>query len=189
MTAEAKSPTDGPSSGPSDFSLPETALSRAFDRIIIFFGEISSWLWTVLMLLIVYQVVQRYVFSIGSIKLEEVQWHLYAIGFLLGLAFTEVRQRHVRIDVFAEHLSRPTRLWIELGGILFLLLPFALFMIWYAIPFVVTSWELNEISAAPDGLPYRWALKSFIVTAFVLVLMAGISRLSRVIAALRAPGK
>lgn len=186
MTAEAKPPTDGPHSGPSDFSLPETAVSRACDRVIVFFGEASSWLWTILMLLIVYQVVLRYVFSIGSIKLEEVQWHLYAVGFLLGLAFTEVRQRHVRIDVLAEHFSRRTRLWIELGGIVFLLLPIALFMIWYAIPFVARAWELNEISAAPDGLPYRWALKSFIVTAFMLLALAGVSRLTRVWAALRA---
>jgi len=186
MTAEAEPPMDGPPSGPSDFSLPETAISRAFDRVIVAIGEASSWLWTVLMLLIVYQVVLRYVFSIGSIKLEEVQWHLYAIGFLLGLAFTEIRQRHVRIDVLAEHFPRRTRLWIELGGLLFLLLPVAVFMIWYAVPFVARAWELKEISAAPDGLPYRWALKSFIVTAFILLALAGLSRLTRVWAALRA---
>lgn len=185
MTAESQTPMDGPQSGPSDFSLPETTISRAFDRVIVAVGEWSSWLWTILMLLIVYQVVQRYVFSVGSIKLEEIQWHLYAVGFLLGLAFTEVRQRHVRIDVLAEHFPRRTRLWIELGGLLFLLLPIAVFMVWYAIPFVARSWELNEISAAPDGLPYRWALKSFIVTAFSLLALAGASRLTRVWAALR----
>ena len=180
---------DGPSSGPSDFSLPETTISRAFDRVIVAVGEWSSWLWTILMLLIVYQVVQRYVFSVGSIKLEEVQWHLYAVGFLLGLAFTEVRQRHVRVDVLAEHFSRRTRLWIELGGLLFFLLPLAVFMTWNAVPFVMSSWELGEISAAPDGLPYRWALKSFIVTAFSLLALAGASRLTRVWAALRESGR
>lgn len=172
---------------PSALDLPETALSRAIDRIIAWFGEAASWLWTALMLLIVYQVVQRYVFSKGSIRMEEMQWHLFAVGFMLGLAFTEIRQRHVRIDVLSEHWPRRRRLWVEFGGIVFLLLPFAAFMVWFAVPFVAVSWRLNEVSAAPDGLPYRYLLKSFIVTAFVLLGLAGVSRLSRVWAALRSP--
>jgi TRAP-type mannitol/chloroaromatic compound transport system permease small subunit len=177
--------TDSSSAGPSVLALPETLFSRIADRIIAFFGEVSSWLWTILMLLIVWQVVRRYVFSKGSIMMEEMQWHLYAVGFMLGLAFTEIRERHVRIDVLAEHWPRRRRLWVEAAGIVLLLLPFAGFIAWFAVPFVVTSWQLNEVSAAPDGLPFRWVLKSFIVTAFALLFLAGLSRLSRVWAALR----
>lgn len=174
-----------PESGPSGLHLPTTALSKAFDRIIGFFGEIASWLWTVLMLLIVFQVVQRYAFGKGSIMIEELQWHLYAVGFLLGLAVTEIRERHVRIDVVADMFPQRLRLWIELFGIACLLLTFVGFMLWFAVPFVVSSYQLHEVSAAPDGLPYRWVLKSFIVTALMLLGLAGLSRLSRVIAAIR----
>jgi TRAP-type mannitol/chloroaromatic compound transport system permease small subunit len=184
MTATTTA-TDGPRAGPSGLHLPETKLSRALDRVITFFGEISSWLWTILMLLIVYQVVRRYAFSKGSIMMEEMQWHLYAVGFMLGLAFTEIRERHVRVDVMAEHWPMRRRLWVEGLGIVLLLLPFAGFMVAFAVPFVLTSYQLNEVSAAPDGLPFRWILKSFIVTAFTLLFLAGLSRLSRVWAALR----
>ena len=41
---------------------------------------------------------------------------------MLGIAFTEMRERNVRIDVLAERLSQRTRLWIELGGIVVMLL-------------------------------------------------------------------
>lgn len=184
MTASPPT-TDGPHAGPSGIALPETAFSRVADRVITFFGEISSWLWTILMLLIVWQVIRRYAFSKGSIMMEEMQWHLYAVGFMLGLAFTEIRERHVRIDVMAEHWPQRRRLWVETAGILFLLLPFAGFIVAFAVPFVMTSFQLHEVSAAPDGLPYRWVLKSFIVTAFALLFLAGLSRLSRVVAALR----
>lgn len=173
-----------PTAGPSGLQLPTTAISRKLDRIIEFFGEISGWLWTVLMLVIVIQVVLRYAFNIGSIALEEAQWHLYAVGFLLGLAATEVRERHVRIDVLAERFSQRARLLIELVGISFLL-AFVMFIVWFAVPFVADSFRVNEVSASPGGLPYRWGLKSFIITAFVLLGLAAISRLSRVIAALR----
>ncbi|MGL4239145.1 MAG: TRAP transporter small permease subunit [Aestuariivirga sp.] len=155
--------------------------------MITWFGEAASWLWTALMLLIVAQVVLRYVFSIGSIKMEEMQWHLFAIGFMLGLAFTEIAERHVRIDVAAEHWPQRRRLWVELFGILIFLLPMCAIILWFAIPFVMTSWQLSEVSAAPDGLPFRWALKSFIITSFVLLGLAGLSRLSRVWLALQAP--
>jgi TRAP-type mannitol/chloroaromatic compound transport system permease small subunit len=103
-------PVDGPSAGPSGIPLPHTRTSRFFDAIICGIGEASSWIWTALMLLIVYQVVQRYAFGLGSIKMEEMQWHLYGIGFMLAIPFAEIRERHVRIDVLAEHwLSRYSR--------------------------------------------------------------------------------
>ncbi len=177
--------TEIPETGPSGIHLPRTRLSTALDRIIDFFGEVASWLWTVLMLVIVFQVVQRYAFGKGSIMIEELQWHLYAVGFLLGLAVTEIRERHVRIDVVADMFPQRLRLWIELFGIACLLLTFVGFMLWFAVPFVVSSYQLHEVSAAPDGLPYRWVLKSFIVTALMLLGLAGLSRLSRVIAAIR----
>ncbi len=174
----------GPVAGPSGIALPTTAFSRGADRVIGWFGEIASVLWTVLVAVIVVQVIARYAFGKGSIMMEELQWHLYAIGFMLGIAFTEVRERNVRIDVLAERFSQRTRLWIEAGGILTMLLTFCAFVIWFALPYFWDSFRLNETSASPGGLPYRWFLKSFIVTAFVLLALAGLSRLSRVWAAL-----
>jgi len=177
--------TDDPTNpGASGIALPTTALSRGIDRLIGWVGELASALWTVLVLVILVQVIARYAFGKGSIMMEELQWHLYAIGFMLGLSFTEIRERNVRIDVLAERFQPRTRLWIELLGTVLLFLPFTLIVIWYAMPFVATSWNLNEVSAAPGGLPYRWFIKSFIVTAFVLLALAGLGRLSRVWTAL-----
>lgn len=177
--------SDGPQAGPSGLPLPETRLSRVFDGIVRRIGEWSSWIWTILMLLIVIQVVQRYVIGLGSIQMEETQWHLYAVGFMLGLGLTEMRERHVRIDVLAEQFPLRARLWIELIGIVVFLLPFCIFVIWWSIPYVVESWTASEVSAAPGGLPYRFLLKGIITIAFILLAMTAVSRLSRVWAAIR----
>jgi TRAP-type mannitol/chloroaromatic compound transport system permease small subunit len=176
---------DGPHLGPSSLHLPETRISRVLDRIVAFIGESSSWIWTVLMLLIIYQVVQRYVFGLGSIKMEEMQWHLYAAGFMLAIPLAELRQRHIRIDVVAEHWPLRRRLWVELIGLLVFLLPFAFFAFWWSAPYAIQSWLIHEISSAPDGLAYRYILKAFITATFLLLMMVAVSRLSRVIAALR----
>jgi len=95
-----------------------------------------------------------------------------------------MRERNVRIDVLAESWRPRTRLWIELFGITCLLLPFSGVIVFYAVPFFLVSLQLNEVSASAGGLPYRWFLKSFIVTAFVLLALAGVSRLTRVWVAL-----
>jgi TRAP-type mannitol/chloroaromatic compound transport system permease small subunit len=175
----------GLESGPSGLPLPETRISRVLDSVVAFIGDASSWIWTVLMLLIVYQVVQRYVFGLGSIKMEEMQWHLYAAGFMLAIPLAELRQRHIRIDVLAEHWPLRRRLWIEMFGLLVFLLPFTFFAFWWSAPYAIQSWRIHEISSAPDGLAYRYILKAFITATFLLLAMVAVSRLSRVIAALR----
>jgi TRAP-type mannitol/chloroaromatic compound transport system permease small subunit len=91
----------------------------------------------------------------------------------------------VRIDVLAEHWPLRRRLWIEAFGLVFFLLPFSLFVFWNAIPYAKQAYVMNEISSAPDGLPYRFVIKAFLAATFMLLAMAAISRLSRVVAALR----
>lgn len=160
--------------------LPHTPLSHGFDRFINAVASIAHWSWVLLMGVILLNVILRYAFGEGHIELEEMQWHLYAIGWLVGLSFCYVADDHVRVDLLHERLGLRTRAVIELLGILFLLLPFALTVLWYALPFVQYSFETREISMAPGGLPYRWAIKAVLLLGFALLLIAMLSRLSRV---------
>lgn len=169
---------------PADPSLPRTWASDILDGFVRFIGQVASWIWIVLVLVILYNVVQRYAFGVGSIWLEELQWHLYAIGFIIGLSYAVVSDRHVRVDVVAERLRPKTRAVIEVLGILLLFLPFTIAILYAAIPFVETSYRLNERSSAPGGLPYRWIIKSFILWGFGLLIIAAFSRLLRCMALL-----
>ena len=162
--------------------LPETRLSRALDALIDGIGRAVSWLWVVLIAIIMVNVVMRYVFGLGLIVFEELQWHIYAVGFMIGLSFGVVGDRHVRVDVLADRFAPRSRAWIELFGLLLFLIPFATLIAWDAIPFVTRSWAVGEVSVAPGGLPGRWALKAFIVIALALLALAALSRLSRVAA-------
>jgi len=166
--------------GKTAIPLPETTLSRALDAVVNFFGRAVSWLWVVLIGISLVNVILRYVFNEGLILFEELQWHVYAIGFMIGLSFAVVGDRHVRIDVFAEHLSTRGRAWIELFGLLIFLLPVSTLIAIEAVPFVQRAWDMNEVSIAPGGLSHRWALKSVIVVAFALIALAALARLSRV---------
>lgn len=160
--------------------LPETAISRRIDPWLDRIGRWMSWVWLVLLAIIVFNVVLRYAFGEGRIEFEEIQWHLYSAGFLLGLSYAFQHDSHIRVDVIHERLSPAVQAWIELYGILLLLLPFVLLVLIFAVPFVWTSYQLAEVSQAPGGLPFRWLIKAAMPIGFALLLLAALSRLSRV---------
>ncbi len=139
-----------------------------------------SWAWLALILVIVVAVVLRYAFGIGLIELEELQWHLYAFGFLMGLVACTTRDRHVRVDVLRERMSPRTRNWVDLYGILLLQLPFLVLVLWGALPFVADSFAVGERSASAGGLPFRWILKSVLPLSFALLCLATLSQLVHV---------
>jgi TRAP-type mannitol/chloroaromatic compound transport system permease small subunit len=161
-------------------SLPSTSLSRLLDPILTWVGRSISWIWLLLLLTIVFNVVLRYVFGEGRIELEEIQWHLYSTGFLLGIGYTFQIDGHIRVDVVHERLSPRTQAWLELYGILLCVLPFVALVLIYSVPFVATSFELGEVSVSPGGLPYRWVIKSMLTIGFALLLLAALSRLTQV---------
>lgn len=163
-------------------SFPQTTISRAIDAFVTGLAAVFNWIWLLLILLIVINVMLRYLLGTNFVAMEELQWHLYAVGFLLGLGYAVDLDAHVRVDVAAEHWSPRRRAWIELVGILVFMGPFIWIVLGSAIPFVQRAFLLNEVSAAPGGLPYRWVIKLFIIVAFVYLGLAVLSRLLRVCA-------
>lgn len=165
--------------GGASFTLPRNRFSNAVDRVVALAGNAASWLWPLLVAVVVLQVVLRYGFGRGSAMLEELQWHIYAVGFMIGLSYCANVDRHVRVDVIAERWPVRRRAWIELVGLATFMLPFVLVILVEGIPYAKSAWDFNEVSASPGGLPYRWVPKSFISIAAALLALSAISRLTR----------
>ena len=159
--------------------LPETSVSRVLDRIVKGVGDVVSWLWVLLVAVIVTNVTARYVFGQGYIAFEEIQWHIYAVGWLIGLSYCIQNDSHIRIDILHERFSLRTKAWIDFLGILIFLVPYTAVVLIYAPPFIQYSIETAEISDAPGGLPFRWVIKSMMLVGYVFILLAAISRLTR----------
>jgi len=160
--------------------LPHTRVSRWLEPLLIRVGHWISWLWVILLAVIVLNVTLRYLFGEGRIEFEEIQWHLYATGFLLGMSYAYQADAHIRVDVLHERFSPTTQAWIELYGIVLLLLPFLALVLIFSVPFVWQSFKLSEVSQAPGGLPLRWLIKAMLPLGFLLLLLAALSRLTRV---------
>jgi TRAP-type mannitol/chloroaromatic compound transport system permease small subunit len=161
-------------------ALPETRVTRALDGCVRRVGDALSWIWILLLGIVVLNVLLRYVFGEGRIEFEEIQWHLYSVGFLAGLSYGVVSDDHVRVDFIRRKLSARTQAWVELYGILLLLLPFVALVVIYSVPLIEYSFSLGEVSAAPGGLPFRWLIKSALFAGFTLLGLAAVSRALRV---------
>ena len=159
-----------------DLDARASRIEAALDRITAAF----SWVWLALISVIVVAVLLRYAFGIGLIELEELQWHLYAFGFLMGLVACTTQDRHVRVDVLRERMPKRLRNWVDLYGILLLQLPFLVLVLWSALPFVADSFAVGERSASAGGLPLRWLLKSVLPLSFTLLFVATLSQLVHV---------
>lgn len=152
-------------------------LATGIDWLNEWIGRFSAWLVVALVLLVCYDVTMRYLFQAGSVALQELEWHLFALIFLLGAAYTLKHDEHVRVDVLyqAKWMTPRHRAMVNLIGCLLLLLPFCVLMIISAVPFVEQSYGWGEASPDPGGLPYRWLLKAMIPLGFVLLVFQGLS--------------
>jgi TRAP-type mannitol/chloroaromatic compound transport system permease small subunit len=156
-------------------------IARAIEVLSEWCGRIVAWLVLAMALIIVYDVGMRYLFQSGSIRLQELQWHLFALLFLLGAAYTLKHDGHVRVDLFyrSRFLSVRGRALVDLLGTALLLVPFCVLVITGSIPFVESAWRFGEGSPDPGGLPHRFLLKAAIPLGFALVLLQGVALMIR----------
>lgn len=135
---------------------------------------------TVLMVLITFAiVVLRYGFSMGWIALQESVMYLHAIAFMLGMAYTLRTEGHVRVDVLYRAWSEKRQVLVNLFGTMLLLLPFALVVLVYSLPYVSESWRLLEASKEAGGLPLVYILKTLIPLMAVQLILQALSDLKR----------
>lgn len=156
-------------------------ICKALDGFIRHTGHLVSWLAAVLIGVIIIQVILRYVFGRGLVVLEEVQWHLYAIGIMFGLSYALVSDSHIRLDLLHDRFPKRRKEKVEIFGIVFLLLPMIIVILIHAWPFLYDAWRINERSDAPMGLCCRWFIKAVLPVGFILLGLGAISRLVRAV--------
>jgi TRAP-type mannitol/chloroaromatic compound transport system permease small subunit len=102
------------------------------------------------------------------------EWHIFAIIFLLASPLTLQKNKHVRVDVFYNTFSKRKKNFIDLIGNVFFLIPFSFVVFYTSLPFVIDSYQILESSPDPGGLPFRFIIKSIIPIGFFLLMIQGI---------------
>ena len=148
-------------------------INRLNERI----GCYASWLTLLLVLLTFLVVVMRYVFNIGAIAVQESLLYLHSLIFLLGASYTLKHNGHVRVDIFYRPMSAVRKAWVNLLGILLLLLPVCIFIFLISWQYVSSSWSYYEGSREAGGLDAVYLLKSLLLIMPVFVSLQGLAEI------------
>lgn len=161
------------------------ALADGIDRFTDLIGRATSWLALGIALVMGGNVLLRYGFSIGSIWMQEFEWHIMVPICLLGMSYALVHGEHVRVDVVFQYFSpRSKHLVNVITAILAMLL--AVIVIRLSLPYVWQSWSIGEGTANPGGIDYRYVIKSLIPIGFALFFVQSLSEAIKSFLAYRA---
>jgi TRAP-type mannitol/chloroaromatic compound transport system permease small subunit len=149
---------------------PANLRFTALRNFIALSGKAVAWLGIVMVLLTFTIVVLRYGLNQGWIWLQESLTYLHVAVFTIVAAWALQQDGHVRVDIFYSKMPRQKRAWVDLAGTLLFLIPFCIFMLTIAWPYVANSWKLLESSREAGGLPFVYLLKSLMMIMPALLL-------------------
>jgi len=138
-------------------------------------GRGVSWVTLGLVSVVFADVIMRYALGISFVFVQELEWHLFSVIFLIGAGFALLHDEHVRVDIFYQGMSKKRQSWVNCLGATFFLFPGCFLVIATGIPFVVDSFRILEGSPDPGGIPFRFVLKAMVPIGFALVALQGIS--------------
>lgn len=151
-------------------------IARKIDALDERFGRFVSWIMLVMVLVVFTDVVLRYTFRTSTVWLQELEWHLFGITYMLGAGYTMLYDEHVRVDILYSGWSRRKKAWSDFILYLVFFYPSAIMIIWTAIPFVRDSYRVFEGSPDPGGIPLRFLLKSVIIVGFAVLMVQAFSQ-------------
>ena len=162
------------------------------DRLIVRIGNVFAWLFPILMMAIVIQVVLR---NFGRIDigpgnqawLDDLQWWLYGAAVLIGIAYAVTTNAHVRVDIFYDGFTKERQTKIEIFALTWLFLPFIILCWDVTLHYAIASVVSDEGSDSPNGLHNLWILKLFMNASFVMIAIAAWSAYVRHLSRLTEP--
>ena len=156
------------------------------DRFSVVVSNLFAWIFPILMLAIVAQVILR---SAGHNQawLDDLQWWLYGAAVLIGIGYAVTTNSHVRVDIFHDSYSEARKKRIEVFALTWLFLPFIILAWDMTFHYAVASVEAGEGSDSPNGLHRLYLLKVFMNVAFVFIGAAVWAAYHRYLAKLTQP--
>jgi len=147
------------------------------DNMSEYIGRTMAWVMILLTLDVAINALARWLFNVADPKVDESQWWLFSIVFLMAAGYALLYNDHVRVDIVYSLLSKTKKAWIDIVCTLLFLFPWSILIILTSRRFIISSWEMREASADPGGLPAYYILKAIIPLGFALMMLQGLSEI------------
>ncbi len=149
-------------------------LLNRIDSISNWSGKIIQWLSYVLTIVVLYEVMMRYIFNNPTIWAFDVTMIINVALFLGGLAYVTYKKAHISVDVLYNMFPRKVRIIIDLFCYILFFFPISLSMIWYGSRNAYVSFVSGTITNTSAWGEKVWFWKAIIPASFLLLFLQGI---------------
>ncbi len=147
-------------------------IERSIDRFSDVLGWIAGGLTFVMLANVFYDAIMRYFFRTGSIAMQEMEWHIFAVVFLFGISYALKEDGHVRVDILYDRFSPKWKAIVNIGGTLLFLIPLSVLIANGSTWYVHEAYTQGEISGDPGGLTHRYLIKAVIPLSFSFLVVS-----------------
>jgi TRAP-type mannitol/chloroaromatic compound transport system permease small subunit len=149
-----------------------------FDTLLTGITRTAKWLALPVALLLFLQWPLRDWVQVGSREANDFGQWLFALFVAVSIIAATRSREHIATDVISARLSPGLRRWLERLGIVLALLPWALFVLWAAVPQIAQSVRLLE--RFPDTAhPAYFMIKVALGVMLILIIAQAVLDLVR----------
>lgn len=148
----------------------ERRIISAIEAVSIWVGKVASWLIIILMLVISYEVVMRYVFSAPTIWGYEFAM-MVGGSLVLMLAYTHQKNSHIRVEIFYEKMKPRGKALVNVIGALVFGFPACVYFLTASYQKFVNSITMHETMAGSFWYPPATPFRTIIFLGVILITL------------------
>lgn len=148
-----------------------TALCACIDSVNIWAGKLSSYVIGIVVLMMSYEVVSRYIFNAPTIWSGELCQYGLCFATMLGGGYTLLVDKHIRVDIIYRKFNFKRRAVIEMAT-WWIVIVFLLVLIWKGGELAIDAYLGNEKSMTFMEVPMYYSLALVPIGASLLLLQA-----------------
>jgi TRAP-type mannitol/chloroaromatic compound transport system permease small subunit len=161
-------------------------ISSSIDSINAWLGKVASIFILLSCVISAGNAIMRYGFDLSDNWPLELQWYLFAAAVMLGASYTLKRNEHVRVDLIYARLSDRGRIWVDLFGLSFFLMPACILFTWLSWTALFYPSLLSLEHSINSGGLLRYPIKFVVPMGFFMLCLQGLSEIIKRIALLQA---
>jgi TRAP-type mannitol/chloroaromatic compound transport system permease small subunit len=157
---------------------------RVVDGVSRFFGAIAAVLVIALVVLMLYDVVLRYMLNAPTIWGNDLNTWLMGASFVLSIAYAMSTDSHVRVDLLYNRKTRRHIRWFDVVGLTLIVLPTVAWLTAGLFDHFLTAYRSGERSGTGGWNPIVWPFKAVLFAGFAIFTVQIAAEIVKRVAAL-----
>jgi C4-dicarboxylate transporter DctQ subunit len=162
--------------------------TKIIEKVAVIFGHFSLWLVIILVFLVTFEVVMRYVFNNPPLLADELGTYILVAITYLGMVWVWRQREHLRVDSLVIHLPMAVSNWLRLVTLIFAL-GFTIAVAYGGFDFLERAFTQHKTSDSWLRVPLAWpqmpitvgfSIMAFLVLVDIVKVIAKIKAGKRV---------